>query len=534
MNLQNGPISDLAGALLSIKQQKELWDRHAQMTGGATGVAGAAPAAIPGSGRAGVGGGGTAPSPDGYWEKYRAESQARRDAAQRASDAEWSGMMGDAARKTAAFNVAGSIDAATSLPRTQFTGMGMPTPRGADGQELPTDQNGGTQAQTSGSQSSSPSSDDEEKKDENQGYDTASNDTGGEPRASGGPVRAGGLYHVAEGDKPELYVQNDGDAYPLTQDMRMRPRESGIIVPNPELAQLGAGPGTPQRVAGPGKFTTADAAVAAGGGGSSQVSLQQPTSSYDAAANPRLAAIRAKSGELDAVPQHYWSQAEKAAMAPILARREAASAAQTETAQGSRSNPYIARLQEVTRDDNTYGANQTVLPNGEILYTKTDSNGRLTRINPTGEVARMRRIAAAGSGYSQVFRDQAQRWLTDRDKGIAELEGRAAAVNQANDPYYKIQREQEKERNTALQGAQREKDEAAGRLASLARSPDGKEQLYQTFGDKGEAMANAVTRGYLQQQFNRAGYQGTASDITTESDESLRRRRDQLARGKGQ
>lgn len=106
------------------------------------------------------------------------------------------------------------------------------------------------------------------------GYITSS-DSGGEPMATGGRVRAGGLYHVAEGGKDELYVQDDGDTFPLTEDMRMRPREDGVIVPNPEVARMArsslgrsdpatTGPGTPQRVAGPGTYTTAAEAVAAG------------------------------------------------------------------------------------------------------------------------------------------------------------------------------------------------------------------------------------------------------------------------------
>ncbi|MHC1792207.1 hypothetical protein [Solidesulfovibrio sp.] len=168
--------------------------------------------------------------------------------------------MADAAKKTAAFNAAGASEwsANEALKEADATASGY------------------QQSQERSSGSSSEATYIEEDEDEQStGYDTDSSESGGEPRATGGPVRAGGLYHVAEGNRPEVYVQNDGDVFPLTKETRIRPREDGVIVPNPEVAKVArarlggldsasSGPGTPQRVAGPGKFTTADDAVSAG------------------------------------------------------------------------------------------------------------------------------------------------------------------------------------------------------------------------------------------------------------------------------
>ena len=61
---------------------------------------------------------------------------------------------------------------------------------------------------------------------------------GGTSERRGGPVRAGHLYHVAEGNKPEMLVPQNGSPEMLNQEQSIVPQQDGNIIPNDKLQAM--------------------------------------------------------------------------------------------------------------------------------------------------------------------------------------------------------------------------------------------------------------------------------------------------------
>ena len=61
---------------------------------------------------------------------------------------------------------------------------------------------------------------------------------GGTAEKRGGPVRAGHLYHVAEGNKPEMLVPKKGAPVMLGKEQSIVPQQDGDIIPNDKLHSM--------------------------------------------------------------------------------------------------------------------------------------------------------------------------------------------------------------------------------------------------------------------------------------------------------